>query len=655
MKSLLGTLAALGLFATTAHAYTDLTRPAGDPITEPGSITSSTVDKPEHAATYLFDDVCGSDSRWCGYFGKYTDVKETYFTYGFATPTVVNGIQLRVSGWLFNQRAPKSWLFYGSSSLGADANWTLLDSETDTAGDWVENESRTYLFTNTTAYKYYKFVVTEIRDLYNSNNFAQLSEVEFYNTNPVVVVEMSWTGAIDNDVTNPGNWSENRLPDANTIVIFSGSNVPSIPADVEFAAKSIRAQNVTLTNDCDWSAVKVSVEGKIDLQGFKFTIPQLTGECEITDSNPAGLGGELHVNVADGVVNDNTDVALTGSLKLIKDGAGTFVAHRKDQTYSGGTQVTGGQFALWNDKAGSTAWSPKTAGTIGALGTTIDVDGGARFNIVGNYDLDQFNFRLNGGRLENNSRPVQGTGLYFQHDAAGGPALGDIMLTSNSTYYVRYNMLQNRGTVDLGGHTLDILFNNNKTLWWRSGIQNGTIILRNEYDAADGGAWFDLKAPVDARTITLDMYVQFNLFNELSVSNYVSHSRNDLKTGHSGTEALNVYGTFTPVTDFFYGCTMQDGSTLDLSTRTGVWSVKSKSPVPASGRLKTTVEFAKGATIYVDLGERSDLSDKVQIVSWTKKPEGVKFELVPSQKNRGGLLASGDGIYFTRGMTILIK
>ena len=359
--------------------------------------------------------------------------------------------------------------------------------------------------------------------------------------------------------------------------------------------------------------------------------------------------GELHVNVASGTI-ENTEVALSGSLKLVKDGNGTFVAHREGQTYFGGTQVTGGIFALWNSGQNATDWMPSTHGTLGALGSTIDVDSGARFNIVGNYDIYRFNIRLNSGQFESSDRPIQGVsgGSAFAQTQTGWAGTGNITLTADSKYWLRYDVIQNKGTVDLGGHTLDILFTNGKNLHWSSGIKNGTLIVHNGDTSAAGASWFKTIAAVDARTITFDMYEQFKLDNDFSVSNYVSHSRNDLTNGHQGTKALNVYGTFTPVTDFFYGCTMQDGSTIDLSPRTGAWSTTSLSTTG-----KRTVEFAKDATVYIDLGARRDAGDKGKIVAWTEKPENVTFALAKNVPGR--LEVCDDGIYLRRGLTLFIR
>ena len=421
-----------------------------------------------------------------------------------------------------------------------------------------------------------------------------------------------------------------------------------------FAATAV-AEAYTLNGDEDWSNRAEAFPATVDLNGHNLTITRLEA-CTITDSHKEGSGGELHVNVAAGVALDNTDLALEGSLKLVKDGAGTFVAHRKNQTYTGGMQVTGGQFAIWSDGKNNANFWPNNNGTLGSKNwKTIDVDRGAEFNIVGNYGLYRFTIRLNGGKLENTARPVNpvsGSTAFAQ--TLDTLSLGNVMLTADSEYYVRYEMLQNWGTVDLGGHTLEIGFMNSKTLSWSSVIQNGTINVGGKnFSGAGSSAYFKTIGAVDARTVTFDVYAQFNLEYELSVSNYVSHSANDLENGHQGTAALNVYGTFTPVTDFFYGCTMQDGSTLDLSTRTGAWSTTSLSPTG-----KREVEFVKGATVNIDLGERLDMRNLRKIVAWSKKPEDVTFKLVPSahvKDNAWVLLVEDDGIYIRRGLAVLIR
>ena len=445
-------------------------------------------------------------------------------------------------------------------------------------------------------------------------------------------------------------------PYAANLYIFSGNvgGTSKNPQNCRLYSFKIYEDETLVHDFVPARRISDGVLGLLDLASAEGAFRAKQGGGSFTAGNVTGIrhygaaSGELHVDVASDSV-DNTGVALTGTLKLVKDGAGTFVAHRKNQTYSGGTQVTDGQFALWNSGQNQTDWMPSTQGTMGLVGSTIDVDNGARFNIVGNYDGWHFNFLLNGGQLESSNRPIQDVSgaSAFSQTRTDWSGLGNITLTADSTYSVRYDMLQNFGTVDLGGHTLGIGFTNDKTLHWGSGIANGTIEVRNRETSASGKSWFATVAAVDARTITFDMYGQFNLAYDFSVSNYVSHTANNLTTGHMGTAALNVYGTFTPVTDFFYGCTMQDGSAIDLSARTGAWPLTSLSKTG-----KTTVEFASDATICVVPPRKH----QHKIIDWTDHApanlDAVSFKLPRGYDGR--LEKKDDGLYLRTGLTVIL-
>lgn len=105
-------------------------------------------------------------------------------------------------------------------------------------------------------------------------------------------------------------------------------------------------ENVTLDADADWSAddtVTISSDVTVDLAGKKLYLKSFGGAGTITDN--VG-GGELHVAVPESQTLVNSSVVLSGSLKLVLDGAGTFVAAKKDQTYSGGTDVLSGTVAM---------------------------------------------------------------------------------------------------------------------------------------------------------------------------------------------------------------------------------------------------------------------------------------------------------------------
>lgn len=122
----------------------------------------------------------------------------------------------------------------------------------------------------------------------------------------------------------------------------------------------------------------------------------------------------------------------------------------------------------------------------------------------------------------------------------------------------------------------------------------------------------------------VDCNAALNLSGALSVHDYKPCNT---ETAGGGSAALSVYGTFTPDSDYFYGPVMQDGSAIDLSAKTGVWSVTSS--LTDGGNRTTT--FVAGATVKLELGERSFARGE-KVISWTTQPDatftnkGWKFE-----------------------------
>ena len=123
---------------------------------------------------------------------------------------------------------------------------------------------------------------------------------------------------------------------------------------------------------------------------------------------------------------------------------------------------------------------------------------------------------------------------------------------------------------------------------------------------------------------------------------------------------LNVYGVFTPAVghDYFYGCTMRDGSTIDLSGKEGNWSTTSAFTSGAR-----TVLFADGASVTVNLAGREDLlalakSENPYVVEWAEEPDNVIFKLDEHTYSRGLRVqkeSSGLRLFYIGGTTILLR
>ncbi|MCQ2393621.1 MAG: hypothetical protein MJ249_04965 [Kiritimatiellae bacterium] len=388
-----------------------------------------------------------------------------------------------------------------------------------------------------------------------------------------------------------------------------------------------------------------------DANGGEFTIGSVTNYLYTGAER-----GELHLDVPAGSIV-NADVAFTGSLKFVKEGEGTFRARKQGQTYFGGTEVKGGLLEFDNVKSASGSYGTYTADRqlLGAGGSTLTIDEGAKVNVAGTFGLRFYNFALNGGTLENDS--LDGQALLIDNSSSSpNPGFGVVTLAADSTLLALRQFVFENGRLDLGGNTLTIDFSGygNKYVFLRGGqtCVNGTICVKGGSPSQFGQIYVDA-ADLDMRTVNFDMaQAEFNLAKSLSVKDYIA--RAPLGTGtadNTGKGALNVYGTFKTFNAFFYGCTLQDGATLDLSAQTGAWSTTSTGTCPTK-----TVTFAKDAVITIDLGSRADAGDKGKIVAWTEKPADIDtVTFNPSKNTKGRIEVCDDGIYLRRGLTLFLR
>ena len=194
--------------------------------------------------------------------------------------------------------------------------------------------------------------------------------------------------------------------------------------------------------------------------------------------------------------------------------------------------------------------------------------------------------------------------------------------------------------MDLGGNTLSVDIATGKTLHLRGNtITNGTVDVRK-------GGWLHVIDAVNARTVDFKVGCALDMGAALSVRDYEAAYSADY---NGGTAALNVYGAFRPATPYFYGPTLQDGSTLDLSAWPGSWPVASGF---TSGN--TAIRFADGATVKVKVGARRVGSTcGTKILGWTTAPANVDF--VPAEGERIGLRKKDDGLYLYKGLIILVR
>jgi len=330
-----------------------------------------------------------------------------------------------------------------------------------------------------------------------------------------------------------------------------------------------------------------------------------TGTCEeVIDCisvRPANYG-ELHLDSSADILNST--VGFAGTMKLVKEGTGTYSAAKANQSYSGGTEIREGTVQM--DNLG-------TRLPFGAEGSSIVVStngvakGVLEMNGINNgyikRDYSRYIIVLNGGRIQNTGYDV----------SASITQLKNVRLTADSEWYARRNFglldfysgrnSDQKTMLDLNGHVLSMQVAGGIHFL----IRNATVLTGDGGDIeTDGDFFFNVWAGssgVVATNLDLDVTYRLLLSDSLSVRDYTAAYSG---TYGSGSSALKVGGTFKPTVSRFYGPTMQDGSTLDLTA----WPEAAGWPVNSRYALgPTNVYFAAGATVKVRLDGRDDISE----------------------------------------------
>ena len=145
----------------------------------------------------------------------------------------------------------------------------------------------------------------------------------------------------------------------------------------------------------------------------------------------------------------------------------------------------------------------------------------------------------------------------------------------------------------------------------------------------------------------LNMYGTAN--SQFNVRDYVAQYPGN---GNAGSGPLNVFGTFKPSAhDVFYGCTMQSGSTIDLSLRTKALPLASQYQ---SGDY--TLKFADNSTIYINTGDLK-VNRKSPAITWDEPPANirtVKFKNADPESTRT-FVSRDNGVYALTGFVIIVK
>jgi len=132
--------------------------------TTPQGVASASSYYSPHQAWYAFDHTIGASNKWLA------NTSAGWLQYEFPTAEIITQYTIQEPNEGLNSRMPKDWTFKGSNN-GSD--WDILDTITDETG-WIQNEKRTYNFSNSTAYKYYRLDVSAN----NGDTYLAIGELE---------------------------------------------------------------------------------------------------------------------------------------------------------------------------------------------------------------------------------------------------------------------------------------------------------------------------------------------------------------------------------------------------------------------------------------------------------------------------------------------
>lgn len=416
--------------------------------------------------------------------------------------------------------------------------------------------------------------------------------------NSTVPVTATWIGLGDrSNVLDPLNWQcrnvngtvlDGVFPTEETAITISGETTFNLPTNQasRLQYRSLEIGSCSLATNCDWrgfgASTPYAASTTIDLKGHKLYTCDVTSSVVVTNSL-SGDPGECHLDIA--AYGTVTGLNMKGNVRFVKEGAAELlVNYTVNPTYTGGTEIREGRIA--------STLNATSKSQFGASGSEIVVRSGAELYPYSNENwLTLYPIVLDGGSI------------YTWWSSTYGVIIGSMRLLDDSTLNVysggKLSIWQNH-TVTLNGHTLALTGAGEKNLG------NGVKFTEGVVDFQSGTV--SLNGAVHATNTTWRVGGALNLGSyALNVSNYVARYTG---TANAGTGAMNVYGTFKDESGKFYGCTMQNGSTIDLSGR--------EDAQPATSAFTTgnnKMSFASGAAVTLYLGSR-EVADGDKLIDW---------------------------------------
>ena len=363
-------------------------------------------------------------------------------------------------------------------------------------------------------------------------------------------------------------------------------------------------------------------------------------------------GGELHIDVAEGICQTNSSVTLAGRLKLVKEGAGTLVLAKAGQTYGGGTLIAAGTL-----KPGLTL---DDTTVFGAACSTMTVAEGAQF-LDDVYCLGSAKFLdwVISGDGPDGTGAIRATARTPGRNNAQVAWCRSVTLADDATIgsdeyafdFIADNYMPL--PITLNGHTLTLKssrpMNQRQYPFFLAssmvGMDEGTIVV------GENLCFYPYKENASVLsnvTLVVSANAEYNTgtdsnARDLTVSNLVYRS---VSTGSNTKKLTTVLGTYTPASTTS-APKVQLGDAQHLSVGLDLSELTSEYDVAFGGGLT----FTEGAQVKVNLGSRKRHQAE-RLVAWTERPVGVTFK---GASRYDSFEVRDDGLYLASGTLVIIR
>jgi hypothetical protein len=169
-------------------------------------------------------------------------------------------------------------------------------------------------------------------------------------TSPIVISGETWTGAVDNDWNNPGNWSCGYLPNLTTPVQIA--DVPNKPVLNVGSIATVNNIIIDLGSSLTVVGNTIQISGTIINNG---TFNAADGTVEMNGSLAQNIGANVFAtnSIKDLIINNTADVTLQGPLNI------TGIV-----TLQNGNLISGGNLTLISNVAQTALIDGAGAGTV---------------------------------------------------------------------------------------------------------------------------------------------------------------------------------------------------------------------------------------------------------------------------------------------------